>query len=93
MGTKRDRRYREGQGLEGQTRKFRGRTRYGESGGTESPGIKTKKGRETEEESDRVADSPWEHKPMGEGAGGRARWEARLPVQLLNSASPEQAGG
>lgn len=30
---------------------------------------------------------------MGPGAGGRARWEGRLRVQLLDSASPEQAGG
>lgn len=45
-------------------------------------GTQTKKGRKTERERKRVTeskgDSPWEHEPMGPGAGGRARWEARL---------------
>lgn len=37
-------------------------------------------------------DRPWDHEPMKWGTkAGRARWEARLSVQLLDAASPKQA--
>lgn len=37
-------------------------------------------------------DRPWDYEPMKWGTkAGRARWEARLSVQLLDAASPKQA--